>query len=49
MKAKVLTEICTLGDVGDEVDVDDTPATAALIAAGHLAKVPSAKPKPSGK
>ena len=49
MKVKVKTERCTLGAVGDEVDVDDTPATAALIAAGHVAKVASAKPKNDGK
>ena len=44
MKCKVLTDICTLGDKGEEVDVDDTPATRALIAAGHLSK-PKASPK----
>ena len=49
MKVKVLTEQCTLGAVGDTVDVDDTPATAALIAAGHLAKASSPKTRTDGK
>lgn len=43
MKVKVLTDICTLGDKGEQIDVDDTPATAALIAAGHVKPVRSPK------
>ena len=50
MKVKVRTEQCTLGAVGDEVDVDDTPAMHALIAAGHLSAVKaSAKQNKTGK
>ena len=36
---RVLTDICTLGDVDEELDVTDTPAIRSLIAAGHLAPV----------
>lgn len=35
-KYTVLTDICTLGDVGKTVELDDTPAIAALVDAGHL-------------
>lgn len=40
---KVKTEICTLGAVGDTVDIDDTPAVAALVNAGHLSRVKAKK------
>ena len=45
MKFKVLTDICTHGDKGTEVDLDDSPAVRALVAAGHL-KVVASTPKP---
>lgn len=33
---EVLTERCSLGDVGAVVECDNTPSTAALVTAGHL-------------
>lgn len=43
---EVLTDHCTLADKGDTVDLDDTPAVAALVDAGHLRVT---DPKPSTK